>query len=59
MRCFGTIRPTRKMVKDNLADAAEEDDDLYQNISRGQGSYVVTYKNDKPFEIFFCGHTYD
>ena len=59
VRCFGTTRPTRKMIEDNLANAAEEDDDLYQNIARGQGFYVVLYKNGEPFEIFFGGYTYD
>ena len=47
------------MIEDNLANAAEEDDDLYQNINRGQGFYVVVYKNDKPAEIFVGGYTYN
>ena len=59
VRCFGTTRPTREMVEDNLANAAEEDEDLYQNIGRGQGFYVVTYKNENPSEIFFGGYAYD
>ena len=59
VRCFGTTRPTRKMIEDNLVNAAEEDDDLYQSIARGQGFYVVVYKSDEPSEIFFGGYTYD
>lgn len=59
VRCFGTTEPTREMIEDNLADAAEEPNDLYQNISRGQGFYVVAYKSGKPSEIFLGGYTYD
>lgn len=59
VRCFGTTKPTRKMIENNLADAAEEDDDLYQNIAREQGFYVVVYKGDKPSELFLGGYTHD
>ena len=59
VRSFGTTEPTRRMIEDNMANAADEDDDLYQNIARGQGFYVVVYKDGKPSEIFFGGYTYD
>ncbi|MGI4790646.1 MAG: hypothetical protein ACRYFS_17565 [Janthinobacterium lividum] len=58
MRSFGTIKPTRRMIEQNMVNA-EEDDDLYQNIARGQGFYVIVYLNDRPSEIFFGGYTYD
>ena len=59
IRSFGTTEPTRRMIEDNMANAADEDDDLYQNIARGQGFYVVIYEDGKPSEIFFGGYTYD
>ncbi len=59
IRCFGTTEPTRQMIEDNLADAADEDDDLYENVGRGQGIYVISYKNNQPSEIFFGGYSYD
>lgn len=59
VRCFGTTKPTREVIDDNLANAAEEDEDLYQNINRGQGVYLIIYKDAKPDGIFFGGYTYD
>ena len=50
-RYFGTERPDRSMVEDS--------DELFEDIERGQGVYVVVYDNDKPSEIFFAGYSYD
>lgn len=58
IRCFGTTKPTRQMIEDNIAEAYE-DNDLYENISRGQGIYVIAYQNNQPSEIFFGGYSYD
>jgi hypothetical protein len=49
---FGTDRPTRRMIERNVMDA-------YENIERGQGIYVIAYKDDKPSEIFFGGYSFD
>ena len=50
-RYFGTERPDRATV--------EESDELFEDIERGQGVYVVVYDNDQPSEIFFAGYSYD
>ncbi len=59
VRCFGTTKPTREMIEDNMAEAADEENDLYENIGRGHGIYVIAYKDDKPSEIFFGGYSFD
>jgi len=48
---FGTDRPTREMIEAN--------DDLFEELERGQGVYVIAYRDDKPAEIFFAGYSYD
>jgi hypothetical protein len=48
---FGTTRPTREMV--------EASDDLWEDLERGQGIYIVLYKHDEPDEIYFAGYSYD
>jgi hypothetical protein len=50
-RLFGTTQPTRAMIEAN--------DDLYEDIERGQGIYIVAYKNGKPDEYFFAGYSFD
>ena len=51
VRLFGTDQPTRQQIEANL--------DFYEDIERGQGVYVVVYKDDRPSEIFFGGYSYD
>jgi hypothetical protein len=51
MEYFGTTRPTAEEVEDN--------DDLFDQIERGQGVYVLIYEDDKPSQIFFAGYSYD
>ena len=51
VRLFGTDKPTRQMIERNT--------DLYEEIQRGQGVYIVAYKDDKPSEIFFGGYSFD
>ena len=51
LELFGTERPTREMVE-----GAEE---LYGLLDRGQGVYVVVYKDERPSEIFFAGYSFD
>ncbi|MCK6473679.1 MAG: hypothetical protein L6R28_18300 [Planctomycetes bacterium] len=48
---FGTQQPTRVM--------AEECDDLFDNIDRGECVYIVLFENGKPSEIMFAGYSYD
>ncbi len=48
---FGKTRPTREMV--------EENEDLWEDLERGQGIYIVLYKDNQPDEIFFAGYSFD
>jgi hypothetical protein len=48
---FGTTRPTREMV--------EASRDLWEDLERGQGVFIILYKNDGPDEIYFAGYSYD
>jgi hypothetical protein len=51
MALFGTTRPNARQIADN--------DDLFEDIERGQGIYIVAYTNDTPTQIFFAGYSYD
>lgn len=48
---FGTDKPTRQMI--------ERNHDFYEDIERGQGVYIIAYKEGKPSEIFFAGYSFD
>jgi hypothetical protein len=48
---FGTDRPTREMV--------EQGEDLFEDIERGQGVYIVVYKDGAPSELYFAGYSFD
>lgn len=48
---FGTDKPTREMIEGN--------DELFEALERGQGVYVVVYKDEQPSEIFFAGYSFD
>jgi hypothetical protein len=48
---FGTDKPTRDMV--------EAGDELFDNLERGRGVYLVVYKDGQPSEIFFAGYSFD
>jgi hypothetical protein len=48
---FGTAQPTRAMI--------EKNHDFFEDIERGQGVYIVAYKNGQPDEIFFAGYSFD
>jgi hypothetical protein len=48
---FGTEQPTHAMVKANP--------DYFDDIERGQGIYVVVYKDGKPDELYFAGYSFD
>jgi hypothetical protein len=51
VRLFETARPTRETVEANH--------DFWEDIERGQGIYIVLYKNDEPDEIYFAGYSCD
>ena len=51
VQLFGTDKPTREMIERNM--------DFYEDIDRGQGVYIVAYKDGKPSEIFFGGYSFD
>jgi len=48
---FGTDKPTREMIEAN--------DDFFEMLERGQGIYIVAYRDGEPAEIFFAGYSYD
>ena len=48
---FGTTQPT--------AEEVEDCEDLFDQIERGQGVYVIVYEKEKPSQIFFAGYSYD
>lgn len=50
-RFFGTERPTHAVVASKLG--------FYEEIDRGQGIYVVVYKDDFADEYFFAGYSFD
>ena len=50
-RLFGTKKPTHEMVEQNM--------DFYEDIERGQGIYIVIYKDGSPSEYFFGGYSFD
>ncbi len=52
MEFFGTDKPTREMIESKKSD-------LFEDIERGQGIYIIVYKDEKPTEIFFAGYSFD
>ncbi|HLJ97176.1 MAG TPA: hypothetical protein VKU02_28690 [Gemmataceae bacterium] len=52
VRLFGTDQPTRKMIEATMLD-------IYEEIDRGQGIYIIAHKDGKPSEIFFGGYSFD
>ena len=48
---YGTDRPTRQMVKENM--------DFFEDVERGQAVYFVLFQDGKPSELFFAGMSYD
>jgi hypothetical protein len=50
LELYGTTRPTRAMVEQG-ADS--------EYMERGQGIYIIIYRDDQPDEILFAGYSYD
>ena len=52
LRRYGTMKPTRAMI--------EASPSFSEDIGgRGQGIYIVLYRNDVPDELLFAGYSYD
>src|SRR5262249_35910400 len=52
IRLFGTGKPTRAIIE-------EQTSEVYEDIVRGQGVYIIAYQDGKPSEIFFGGYSFD
>jgi hypothetical protein len=50
-RLFGTQQPTHENI--------EQSDELFERMERGQGVYIIAYKNGRPDELFFGGYSFD
>ena len=48
---YGTTQPTREMVEQNM--------DFLEDVERGQGVYIILYKDDQADEVFFAGYSFD
>lgn len=48
---FGTDQPTYEMIEDN--------EELYEELERGQGIYIIAYKDAQPSKILFAGYSFD
>jgi hypothetical protein len=48
---YGTTQPTHAMIEQNM--------EFLEDVERGQGVYVVVYKNGQPDELFFAGYSCD
>lgn len=51
LRLYGTTQPTRAMIDANLPFSDE--------MERGQGIYIIVYRNGAPDEVFFAGYSFD
>ncbi len=51
VRLFGTEQPTREMI--------EKSEELFEDMDRCQGVYIIVYKGGRPHEIFFGGYSAD
>lgn len=51
MSLYGTTQPTRQMVEQGM--------EFLEAVERGQGVYVVLYRDGQPDEICFAGYSFD
>ncbi len=51
IRLYGTNQPSTKSVSENM--------DFFRNIERGQGIYIMTFKDGKHDSILFAGVSFD
>jgi hypothetical protein len=50
LHLYGTTQPTRELVEDLL---------FLEDAERGQGLYIILYKDGVPSEILFAGYSFD
>jgi hypothetical protein len=50
LELYGTTRPTREMVEQGAQS---------EYIDRGQGIYIIVYRDEQPEELYFAGYSYD
>jgi len=50
LRLYGTAEPTHEMVEELM---------FLEDAERGQGIYIILYKDAKPSEILFAGYSFD
>jgi len=63
-KIFQTTKPTRQTIEALLLNQAEIEDwepfeIFWESIDRGQGRYIVVYREEQPLELFFAGYSYD
>jgi len=51
MDYFGATKPSLEEV--------ENCEEMFEQIERGQGIYVVVYEREQPSQIYFAGYSYD
>jgi len=51
LELYETDKPT--------ADLLETNDELFEDIDRGQGVYVIAYRDGEPSDIMFAGYSLD
>ncbi len=51
MELYGTEQPSHEMVEHNM--------DFFEDIGRGQGIYIIVYKDGQPSELFFTDYSFD
>jgi hypothetical protein len=61
---FQTNKPTREVIESILLNESEIEDwnpwqTFWENIGRGEGRYIIAYKNGQPSELFFAGYSFD
>src|SRR5262249_42129713 len=56
---FGTEKPTQKMIMESVTTGFKKGVDLFAQIDRGQGIYIIVYQDEAPSQVFFAGYSYD
>jgi hypothetical protein len=51
IRLFKIQQPTHEII--------EQSDELWEILERGQGIYIIAYKDGSPNEIYFAGYSFD
>ena len=51
LELFGTDKPTFEMIEDS--------EELYEELERGKGIYIIVYKDGEPSKILFAGYSFD